>query len=113
MTLLDALKKSRAMWLWLYENPGRIKPDYLIEIVVEPLGIKYQCFICDYHIKGSKCRGDCPINWGDNEPYACEETLDSPYYLWTEAESGSAEEHDAAGKIIDLHDAAIKECESC
>ena len=32
MTLLETLKQSRAMWLWLYENPGRSKigdDDYL------------------------------------------------------------------------------------
>ena len=114
MTLLEALKQSRAMWLWLYENPGRSKIDYLEEVGIKPFNIKNFCFICDYHITNiaAGCVGDCPINWGNYRPYACE-SPESPYWRWLDSLSGSEEEHEAAGKIIDLHDEAIERCKKC
>lgn len=115
MTLLEALKQSRAMWLWLYENPGESKIDYLKEVGYTDAQIKYQCFICHHHIKGVYCQGDCPIIWAKEYPNATHtcEYPESPYCQWTEAESGSEEEHEAAGKIIDLHDEAIERCKKC
>lgn len=114
MTKLEALKKSRAMWLWLYENPGESKMDYLYDVprLIDPSNVLNGCYICQYHITDQAvvCTGNCPINWGSNKPYACESNS-SPYYDWQDTSSGSVEEHDAAGKIIDLHDAAIKEYE--
>lgn len=117
MTLLEALKQSRAMWLWLYENQGRSKIDYLERRYIVPLSVKNFCFICDYHIKGQFCQGDCPIKWVDDEetliePYACE-TRFSPYWRWINADTGGYTEHEAAGKIIDLHDEAIERCKKC
>lgn len=121
MTLLEALKQSRAMWLWLYENPGAGKYQYLSMIAKEekPADILNLCYICQYHItdRAIGCTGSCPIKWIDDEefsifPYICE-SCGSPYYQWTEAESGSEEEHEAAGKIIDLHDEAIERCKKC
>ena len=113
MTLLEALKQSRAMWLWLYENPGKSKIDYLYDVprLIDPSKVLNGCYICHHHITNPVvgCEGNCPINWGDYRPYACELII-SPYYQWTEAEPGSEEEHEAAGKIIDLHDEAIERC---
>lgn len=113
MPLLEVLKQSRAMWLWLYENPGAGKYQYLSMIAKEekPADILNLCYICHHHITNPMvgCEGNCPIKWGDYRPYACELII-SPYYQWTEAESGSEEEHEAAGKIIDLHDEAIERC---
>ena len=113
MTLLETLKQSRAMWLWLYENPGKSKVDYLYyKNIHPPSSIKHFCFICHHHIKGEYCQGDCPIIWAEeypNEPYICEYP-ESPYWQWLDSLSGSEEEHEAAGKIIDLHDEAIERC---
>ena len=115
MTLLEALKQSRAMWLWLYENPGKSKVDYLKEVGYADAQIKYNCFICEYNIRGSFCHGDCPIKWVEVDstaPYTCEYP-ESPYWQWLDLLSGSEEEHEAAGKIIDLHDEAIERCKKC
>ena len=115
MTLLEALKQSRAMWLWLCDNPGRSKGDYLKEVGYFDAQIKYQCFICHHHIKGSYCQGDCPLIWAEeypNEPYTCEYP-ESPYWQWLDSLFGTDEEHEAAGKIIDLHDQAIERCKKC
>ena len=115
MTLLEALKQSRAMWLWLYENLGRNKVDYLEEVGVERAKIVNNCFICEYNIKGSYCQGDCPIIWVEdypNEPYACEDS-ESPYWEWLDSVTSSEKAHEAAGKIIDLHDEAIERCKKC
>ena len=112
MTLLEALKQSRAMWLWLYENPGKSKIDYLREIGVEGAKIVNNCFICEYNIRGSYCQGDCPIIWAKeypNGPYACEDS-ESPYREWLDSVTSSEKAHEAAGKIIDLHDEAIERC---
>ena len=115
MTLLEALKQSRAMWLWLYENLGRNKVDYLEEVGYADAQIKYKCFICHHHIKGSDCQGNCPIIWVEdypNEPYACED-YESPYWEWIDSVTSSEKAHEAAGKIIDLHDEAIERCKKC
>ena len=115
MEELETLKQSRAMWLWLYENPGNSKIDYLREIGVKGAKILNNCFICEYNIRGSYCQGDCPIIWAEeypNDPYTCEYP-ESPYWQWLDSLSGSEEEHEAAGKIIDLHDEAIERCKKC
>ena len=63
MTLLDALRKTELMWLWLAQNPTKGKEHYPQALIDQPTHL---CYCCSY-VK--RLKGDA-FNAGCSDPYS-------------------------------------------
>ena len=63
MTLLDALRKTELMWLWLAQNPTKSKEHYPQALIDPPLNL---CYCCSYV---ERLKGDA-FDAGCSDPYS-------------------------------------------
>lgn len=112
MTNKQAIKESLKMWEAILEGwPNVWKHDYLK--TWDSNGDNWPrnyCFICE-GVYGDpeidECPGNCIIDWGSNEPYACENYEDSPYVVFDDSGCSLDEREQAAVDIIRLHREAL------
>lgn len=112
MTNKQAIEESLKMWEAILEGwPDVWKHDYLRTWDSNRDNWpRHQCFICDKVIgkyEYAECPGNCIIDWGCDEPYACENCEDSPYKAFFGSECSLEEREQAVVDIILLHRGAL------
>ena len=115
MTNKQAIEESLKMWEAILEGwPDVWKHNYLKTWDSNrdnwPIN---QCFICE-GVYGDpeidECPGNCIINWGNDEPYACEGCENSPYVIFNNSGCSLDERDQAVVEIIRLHKEALGKC---
>ena len=112
MTNKQAIEESLKMWEAILEGwPDVWKHDYLKTWNPDrETWPKNYCFICEKVIgedEDGECPGNCIIDWGCDEPYACEGCEGSPYAIFDERENSLDEREQAVIDIIRLHREAL------
>ena len=112
MTNKQAIEQSLKMWEAILEGwPNVWKYGYLSTWDSNRYNWpKNQCFICEKVIgkdEDAECPGNCIIDWGCDEPYACEGCEDSPYAVFDNSECSLEDREQAVIDIIRLHSEAL------
>ena len=115
MTNKEAIEESLKMWEAILKGwPDVWKHNYLKTWNPDrETWPKNHCFICEKVIgkgKYDECEGNCIIDWGNDEPYACEDCEDSPYAIFDDSECSLDEREEAVVDIIRLHREALGKC---
>lgn len=113
MTNKQAIKESLKMWEAILEGwPDVWKYDYLKTWNPDrETWPKNYCFICEKVIGkegDGECPGNCIIDWGCDESYACEGCKSSPYAVWGDKRELPENQREAVVDIINLHKEALE-----
>lgn len=122
MTKREALRECRKMWLWLAQNPGKCKDDYLYAHKIPLYEWNNNCPCCQYveskqpgitgDMRRYGCLGLCPLKRLWNYP-----AKNSDYYSDYWSESGCEHEKSpyAKWRASDFKDtaSAMKIADAC